>query len=103
MKSAAEKMREEINKVEFKQPQINIISNVTAQKTKDPKDIKRLLVEQIEKPVRWREIVVNMIDSKVEKFIEIGPGKVLSGLVKRIDSNVKLIQINELEDLNNLI
>ncbi len=103
MKSAAEKMREEINKVEFKQPEINIISNVTAQKTKDPKDIKRLLIEQIEKPVRWREIVINMIDSKVEKFIEIGPGKVLSGLVKRIDSNVKLIQINELEDLNNLI
>ena len=79
------------------------MSNVTAQETNDPNDIKRLLIEQIEKPVRWREIVINMIESKVEKFIEIGPGKVLSGLVKRINSNVKLIQINDLEDLNNLV
>jgi len=103
MRNATEKMREEITKTEFKKPEINIISNVTAQQTNDPNDIKRLLIEQIEKPVRWREIVINMIDSKVEKFIEIGPGKVLSGLVKRINSNVKLIQINDLEDLNNLI
>ena len=103
MKGATEKMRAEITKAEFKKPEINIISNVTAQQTNDPNEIKRLLIEQIEKPVRWREIVINMIDSKVEKFIEIGPGKVLSGLVKRINSNVKLIQINDLEDLNNLI
>ena len=103
MKSATEKMREEIMKTEFKKPEINIISNVTAQQINEPNDIKRLLIEQIEKPVRWREIVINMIDSKVENFIEIGPGKVLSGLVKRINSNVKLIQINDLEDLNNLI
>ena len=102
MRSATEKMREEITKTEFKKPEINIISNVTAQQTNDPKDIKKLLIDQIEKPVRWREIVINMIDSKVEKFIEIGPGKVLSGLVKRINSNVKLIQVNDFEDLNNL-
>ncbi len=103
MRSATEKMREEITKVEFRKPEINIISNVTAEQTNDPNEIKNLLIEQIERPVRWREIVTNMIDSKVEKFIEIGPGKVLSGLVKRINSNVKLIQINDLEDLNNLI
>ena len=103
MRSATEKMREVIIKEEFKKPEINIISNVTAQQTNDPIEIKNLLIEQIERPVRWREIVINMIDSKVEKFIEIGPGKVLSGLVKRINSNVKLIQINDLEDLNNLI
>jgi [acyl-carrier-protein] S-malonyltransferase len=102
MRSATEKMREVIIKEEFKKPEINIISNVTAQQTNDPKDIKKLLIDQIERPVRWREIVINMIDSKVEKFIEIGPGKVLSGLVKRINSNVKLIQVNDFEDLNNL-
>ena len=103
MKSASEKMREEINKTEFKKPEINIISNVTAKQINDTLDIKKLLIEQIEKPVRWREIVINMIDLKVEKFIEIGPGKILSGLVKRINSNVELIQVNELEDLNRLI
>jgi len=103
MKSASQKMKEEINKIEFKKPEINIISNVTAQQTNNPNDIKRLLVEQIESPVRWREIVINMIDLKVEKFIEIGPGKVLSGLVKRINSNVELIQVNDFEDLNKLI
>ena len=101
MKSATEKMRSEIAKVEFKKPEIDIISNVTAKAVNDPSDIKKLLIEQIEKPVRWREIVINMIDSKVEKFIEIGPGKVLSGLVKRINNNVKLFQINDLEDLKN--
>ena len=103
MNSASEKMREEINKTEFKKPEINIISNVTAQQVNDPIEIKKLLIEQIEKPVRWREIVINMIDLNIEKFIEIGPGKVLSGLVKRINSNVELIQVNELEDLNKLI
>ena len=103
MKSATDTMREEISKVEFKKPVTNIISNVTAQQTNDPNVIKNLLIEQIEKPVRWREIVTNMINSKVEKFIEIGPGKILSGLVKRIDSNVKLIQINNVEDLENLV
>ena len=103
MKSATEIMRKEITKTEFHKPQIEIMSNVTAQKANDPNDIKRLLIEQIEKPVRWREIVINMINFKVDKFIEIGPGKVLSGLVKRIDRGVKLIQINELEDLKNLI
>ena len=102
MRSATDKMKAEISSTDFKKPEVSVMSNVTAQHTKDPNDIKQLLIEQIEKPVRWREIVINMINSKVEKFIEIGPGKVLSGLVKRIDSNVKLIQVNELEDLNNL-
>jgi len=103
MRSATEKMREEITKTEFRKPGTKIISNVTAQSTEDPIEIKRLLIDQIERPVRWREIVINMIDSEVQKFIEIGPGKVLSGLVKRINSNVKLIQINNFEDLNNLV
>ena len=103
MRSATDKMREEIIETDFKKPSIKIMSNVTAQETNDPNDIKRLLIEQIEKPVRWREIVINMISSRVEKFIEIGPGKVLSGLVKRIDNKVKLIQINDMEDLKNLI
>ena len=103
MRSATEKMSVELSNTEFKKPMVKIMSNVTAQYSNDPNQIKQLLIDQIEKPVRWREIVINMINSKVDKFIEIGPGKVLSGLIKRIDSNVKLIQVNELEDLNKLI
>ena len=102
MNSATEIMKNEIINTEFKIPKNEIISNVTAKQTKDPDEIKDLLVKQIEKPVRWRESVINMINSNVDKFIEIGPGKVLSGLVKRIDRNIKLVQINDIEDLKNL-
>ena len=102
MKPATELMRNEIIKTEFNMPTNDIISNVTAKQTRNPEEIKNLLIEQIEKPVRWRESVINMINFNVEKFIEIGPGKVLSGLVKRIDRNVKLIQVNGIEDLKNL-
>ena len=102
MNSATEIMKNEIINTEFKIPKNEIISNVTAKQTKDPGEIKDLLVKQIEKPVRWRESVINMINSNVDKFIEIGPGKVLSGLVKRIDRNIKLVQINDIEDLKNL-
>ena len=103
MSSATEIMKNEIINTEFKIPKNEIISNVTAKQTKDPDEIKDLLVKQIEKPVRWRESVINMINSNVDKFIEIGPGKVLSGLVKRIDRNIKLVQVNDIEDLKNLI
>jgi len=102
MRSATEVMEKEINNTEFNIPTNEIFSNVTAKNTKDPNEIKRLLINQIEKTVRWREIIENMIDTKVDKFIEIGPGKVLSGLIKRINRNVKLIQINDIEDIKNL-
>ena len=79
-----------------------IVSNVTAEPSSDSNNLRTLLIEQIEKPVRWRESIINIIKQGNKKFIEIGPGKVLSGLVKRIDRNVELIQINNINDLNNL-
>ena len=102
MKNATENMRNKILETEFKTPMINVISNVTANPEKNPDDIKRLLIQQIEKPVRWRESINYMLDYGVNKFIEVGPGKVLSGLVKRIDRNANLNQINNLEDLKKL-
>ena len=102
MKHATEIMNNEITNTKFKTPKNYIISNVTAKPNNDLNEIKSLLIQQIEKPVRWRESVINMINSDVKKFIEIGPGKVLSGLVKRIDRNVKIIQVNDIEDLKNL-
>ncbi len=102
MSPATSVMEEEINKLDFKNPSNHIISNVTAKPTNNKDEIKDLLIKQIESPVKWRETVINMINLDVEKFIEIGPGKVLSGLVKRIDRNVKIIQVNDIEDLKNL-
>ena len=65
-------------------------------------DLKNLLINQIEKRVRWRESIINMINYGVNQFIEIGPGKVLSGLVKRIDKNVKISSINNQSDIESL-
>ena len=65
-------------------------------------ELKNLLIKQIESRVRWRERVINMIKNNVNHFIEIGPGKVLSGLVKRIDRVVKINTINQEEDIKNL-
>ena len=103
MRKATDIMNVEINKAEFKKPVVDIISNVTASPENDPEKIKQLLIDQIEKPVRWREIVEFMLQSGVKKFIEIGPGKVLSGLVKRINREAELLQINDIEDLKKLI
>jgi len=102
MSPATKIMDKHLNNTKFSTPNNMIVSNVTAEPSGDPKKIKNLLIEQIEKPVRWRESIVNMINLGCDKFIEIGPGKVLSGLVKRIDRNVKLIPINNIDDLENL-
>ena len=95
-------MKQKILATKFNKPKIDIVSNVTANPINSPEVIKKLLIEQIEQPVRWRESVTNMLNSGISKFIEIGPGKVLSGLIKRIDRNVKLNQVNNITDIKNL-
>ncbi len=102
METATNIMRKEIMNISFSTPNNKIVSNVTAKPLNDSDKIKNLLIDQIENPVRWRESVINMINAGNRKFIEIGPGKVLSGLVKRIDRNIELIQVNNISDLNNL-
>ena len=99
MKSAAEKMREKINKTEFLKPSPSIISNVTAKEENDINKIKPLLIDQITSRVRWRESINYMIKKGVTSFLEMGPGKVLSGLVKKIDPNVEISNINSIEDI----
>ncbi len=103
MKNATLKMKHLILDTEFKDPVVDIVSNVTANPVNKSREIKKLLIDQIEKPVRWRESINNMINSGINNFIEMGPGKVLSGLIKRIDRNVKLNQVNNLLDAKNLI
>ena len=79
-----------------------MVSNVTAEPTKDSEKIKSLLIKQIYSKVRWRESIMFMIDKGVTEFIEIGPGKVLSGLVKRISDKVSSKSINTIEDIKAL-
>ena len=102
MKNATKIMMEELNKLNFKNGQNKLISNVTANEIKDPEELKNLLIKQIENRVRWRESVINMLKNDVNHFIEIGPGKVLSGLVKRISRDVKIDTINSLSDIEGL-
>ena len=102
MNNATKIMTEELNKLNFKNGQNKLISNVTANEIKDPDDLKNLLIRQIENRVRWRESVINMIENDIDHFIEIGPGKVLSGLVKRINRNVKIDTINDQSDIEGL-
>ena len=99
MKKAAESMKGKIENTNFLKPKPNIISNVTAKEETDVNKIKPLLVDQIISRVRWRESVNYMIKQGVTDFLEIGPGKVLSGLVKKINRDVKTSNINSMEDI----
>ena len=102
MNNATKIMTEELNKINFKNGQNKLISNVTANEIKDIDELKNLLIKQIENRVRWRESVIRMIENNVNHFIEIGPGKVLSGLVKRISRDVKIDTINSITDINSI-
>jgi len=99
MNKATLVMREEISKLNFNEPNNVLVSNVTGKEIASSSVLKDLLVKQIESRVRWRESVLLMINKGVSQFIEIGPGKVLTGLVKRIDRNVKVSAINTKEDI----
>ena len=102
MNKATEIMRNEIEKLNFLESKNKLISNVTAKEILNKEELKMLLIDQIENRVRWRESVVHMINTGVNHFIEIGPGKVLSGLIKRIDKNVKINTINNEIDIKDL-
>ena len=102
MKNATKVMNEELNKLDFKETKNKLISNVTAEEIKNTEELKDLLIKQIENRVRWRESVINMIKNDINHFIEIGPGKVLSGLIKRINRDVKIDTINNQSDIEKL-
>ena len=102
MSNATKIMTNELNRLNFKNGQNKLISNVTAREIKDLHELKTLLIRQIEYRVRWRESIINMIKNNVNHFIEIGPGKVLSGLVKRISKDVKIDNINSLNDIESI-
>ena len=102
MNKATEIMKKELEKLTFQKGSNVLISNITADEIFNADELKDLLVKQIENRVRWRESVINMINKDVDQFIEIGPGKVLSGLVKRINKEVSVSSINSEEDIKNI-
>ena len=102
MNKATEIMKEELSKLNFKKGDNSLISNITADEIFNADELENLLVKQIENRVRWRESVINMINQGVDQFIEIGPGKVLSGLVKRINKSVKVSSINSENEIKEI-
>ena len=97
MAAAAEGLAEYMQDVEFKQPKIEIYSDVTAKPYEG--DFKALVKAQVESPVRWQSIVENMVESGVDTFIEVGVGKTLTGLIKRINADVKAFKIETPSDI----
>ena len=102
MKSAATKMQNKINLTNFDIPKHEIISNVTSSPEKDPKIIKELLIKQIYSSVKWRESIIHMSKNNVTNFFEIGPGKVLTGMIKRTLKNTNCFSINSIDDIKSI-
>ena len=102
MNKATDIMKEELGKLKFRNGTNTLVSNITADEIFNADELKDLLVKQIENRVRWRESVINMIQKGVNQFIEIGPGKVLAGLVKRINKQVEVSSINSEDDIKNI-
>ena len=102
MNNAAKKMEEKIYKTIFKKPLFEIVNNVNAVPENDPEKIKKLLIKQISSTVRWRESIIKMSEEGVKNFVEIGPGKALSGMVKRTQKNVNCFSINSIDDIKKL-
>jgi [acyl-carrier-protein] S-malonyltransferase len=103
MKPAADKLAILLKNIQFNTPEIPVINNVDVAYPTEPKIIKQALVEQLYSPVRWTETVTKLAELKVEALLEVGPGKVLSGLTKRIDKRLSCVAINTVESINSLI
>ena len=102
MHSAAENMKNKIKSTKFENLTHKIVNNVTSKPEENVEKIKELLVEQIFSTVRWRESILLMSENKVNNFVEIGPGKVLTGMVKRTIKNSNCFSINSIADIKNL-
>lgn len=99
MEPAKEKLQYALNDTHFYGARFPVYANVTAKPVTDKNEIKKLLFDQLTSPVRWEETIQNMINDGIEEFYEIGPGKVLQGLVKRINPNVKVFGVDKYEDV----
>ncbi len=99
MQSAKDQLKEELDKTPIYLARFPVYANVTAKPVTNKNEIKDLLHEQVTAPVRWEETISNMISDGVQEFFEVGPGKVLQGLVKRINPNIKCSCIDKFSDV----
>jgi len=102
MESAQKELKSVLQSLPFKNAAIPVYANVTANPVTEADQIRELLFKQLTFPVRWVETIQNMISKGVSEFYEVGPGKVLSGLVKRIDRKIKTIPIGTVEEIESL-
>jgi [acyl-carrier-protein] S-malonyltransferase len=102
MKGAGERLAREIEPISVGELKIPVVTNVEAEINEDKKRVKPLLVAQVSSPVRWEESMKRMVQEGIERVFEIGPGKVLSGLMKRIDSKVETATVENIETLKRI-
>lgn len=102
MKPAGEKLREEAEKFNFKDAEVKLVANTTAEFLTKPEEIKNEIYSQSFGPVKWVDTIKKLKENDVDTIYEIGPGKVLAGLIKKIDKEISIININSIEDINNL-
>ncbi|SHM09245.1 [Acyl-carrier-protein] S-malonyltransferase [Caldanaerovirga acetigignens] len=103
LKPAGEKLGKELEKTNIKPAKIPVISNVTAEIVKDPAAIRELLIKQVSSPVLWEDSVIKMKELGVDTFVELGPGRALSGLVKKIDRSLTTLNVEDSESLANVM
>jgi [acyl-carrier-protein] S-malonyltransferase len=103
MKDAAIKLSKLVEEIEIKNPNIPVLHNVDANEKQNPDDIRNALIKQLSESVRWTDTILNMQRYGINTIIECGPGKVLTGLNKRICPDLKTFSLNDLTSLNALI
>lgn len=103
MKSAADRLGDKLAGLAFKDASVPVVANVTARPVQQGQEISRLLVEQVYSPVLWADSVAWLISQGVDTFVEIGPGSVLTGLIKKIDKSVRTFNVNNLDSLEQTV
>ena len=103
MAPAADHMTNVIGNILVRAPTIPVVSNITAKPENNPNEIRRLLIEQVTGRVRWRESIINMRELGVKQFVEVGPGKVLTGMIRRIDKQLEAISLESSDDIRKFV
>ncbi len=103
MSSARERLSRDIEGIEFNFPRVPVVTNLSARPVLSPQALKRDLEEQLVSPVRWEESVRGMVEGGIGRFIEIGPSKVLSGLIRRISRDVEVLNLERPQDMDNIV